>query len=76
MEVNDIKHGEDILELLLQPSSYVDFNRIHEVLHISRRTFFYALKKINHYLDDNDLDTIQNVKGLVIIFLMTQSTLY
>ncbi len=42
MEVNDIKHGEDILELLLQPSSYVDFNRIHEVLHISRRTFFYA----------------------------------
>ena len=34
MEVNDIKHGEDILELLLQPSSYVDFNRIHEVLHI------------------------------------------
>lgn len=45
MEVNDIKHGEDILELLLQPSSYVDFNRIHEVLHISRRTFFYALKK-------------------------------
>ncbi|MGA3421334.1 BglG family transcription antiterminator [Lactiplantibacillus plantarum] len=64
MEVNDIKHGEDILELLLQPSSYVDFNRIHEVLHISRRTFFYALKKINHYLDDNDLDTIQNVKGV------------
>lgn len=64
MELTEIKHGEAIIDLLLEPKTYVSFIKFHEVLHISRRTFFYTLKKLNAYLDEHDLDMVQNMKGV------------
>lgn len=53
-----------ILELLLQTEDYVDIAHIINTLRISRRTFFYTLKKLNIYLEDHDMDPVQNVKGV------------
>lgn len=64
MELSAIKHGEAIIRLFLEPKAYIDFDQINAALHISRRTFFYALKKINQYLDEQELDPVQNLKGV------------
>jgi len=64
LQLNDIKHSDAIINLLLGPKVYVSFNVINEKIHISRRTFFYTLKKINAYLETQDLDPIQNLKGV------------
>lgn len=64
MSLDTIKHGESVLNLLLGPQVYISFDKINSALHISRRTFFYTLKKLNLYLVDRNLDPIQNMKGV------------
>ncbi|MFC6200562.1 BglG family transcription antiterminator [Lactiplantibacillus nangangensis] len=64
MSLETIKHGKAVLNLLLEPQIYVSFDKINSSLHISRRTFFYTVKKLNDYLADRDLDPIQNMKGV------------
>jgi len=64
LSLDTIKHGESVLNLLLGPQVYISFDKINSALHISRRTFFYTLKKLNLYLVDRNLDPIQNMKGV------------
>ncbi|KRM12604.1 PTS sugar transporter subunit IIA [Paucilactobacillus suebicus] len=64
MELEQIKHGQKIINELLNSSHYLTVEELQEKLHISRRSVFYAFKKINIFLDEQNVEPINNVKNL------------
>lgn len=62
--IDSIPHGRAILNLLQNTEHYITSLEIQEKLSISRRSFYYSLKKINTYLDHNHIEPIANLKGI------------
>lgn len=68
MDLSKIKHGDKIVNELLHANHYLTVGELQEKLHLSRRSVFYAFKKINALLIDNHIDPINNVKNLGYFF--------
>lgn len=64
LNFSQIKHADIILNLLINSESYLSISDILDSTLISRRSVFYTLKKINNELDENNIDSISNIKGL------------
>lgn len=58
------KHGNELLEILLTSSGYTTANFLQQHLHISRRSLFYLINKVNDELDQHAEFPITNVKKL------------
>ncbi len=56
------KHGNELLEILLTSSGYTTANFLQQHLHISRRSLFYLINKVNDELDQHAEFPITNVK--------------
>ncbi|MFU1795770.1 BglG family transcription antiterminator [Paenibacillus azoreducens] len=53
-----------ILTQLMNSETYTPIERITEKLHISRRTVYYDLEKINYWLEDHQLNPVEHVRSL------------
>ncbi len=58
------KHGNELLEILLVASGYTTADFLQQHLHISRRSLFYLINKVNDELDQHAEFPITNVKKL------------
>lgn len=58
------KHGNELLSILLSADSYVSADLLQQQLHISRRSLFYLISKVNTELDNQAKFPITNVKKL------------
>ncbi|WP_047998562.1 BglG family transcription antiterminator [Lactiplantibacillus herbarum] len=58
------KHGNDLLLLLLAANDYITADSLQQRLHISRRSLFYLINKVNEELDQKAEFPITNVKKL------------
>lgn len=65
IHINKIKHGEDLIYLLCRhPNDFISTSVILNKLQISRRTFYYVVKAVNQVLEENNLDSVINIKRL------------
>lgn len=55
------KHGDELLNLLINASRYLSLQELQDRLKLSRRNVFYILKKVNDELEQNNLDPIQRI---------------
>lgn len=53
-----------ILTHLMNSETYMPIERITEKLHISRRTVYYDLEKINYWLQDHHMNPVEHVRSL------------
>ena len=44
-----------ILEVLLKSEIYLSLQQISEILHVSKRSIYYDICRINEWLEDNDI---------------------
>ncbi|WP_027417853.1 HTH domain-containing protein [Aneurinibacillus terranovensis] len=52
-----------ILTHLLHAKSYVQLEEISEKIKVSKRTIYYDLEKINHWLKEQKLDPVQYIRS-------------
>jgi len=55
------KHGDKLLNLLINADRYLSLQELQDRLKLSRRSVFYVLKKVNDELEQNNLDPIQRI---------------
>lgn len=58
------KHGNELLAVLLTANGYLTADFLQQHLHISRRSLFYLINKVNDELDQRSEFPITNVKKL------------
>lgn len=52
-----------LLSHLVNSASYVPVKELMEKFNISRRTIYYDIEKINHWLQENNLSPVKHVRG-------------
>ncbi len=52
-----------ILEVLLKSEIYLSLQQISEILHVSKRSIYYDICRINEWLEDNDIPELETVRG-------------
>jgi mannitol operon transcriptional antiterminator len=57
------KRSTAILSYLVQVHAYVPVKELTEKFHISRRTIYYDIEKINGWLEENRLPTVKHVRS-------------
>lgn len=59
---------KEILRVLLNSENYITLPQLEEIFHISRRSIYYDLCRINEWLEDNGIKEIEVVrkKGIFI----------
>lgn len=59
---------KEILRVLLNSENYITLPQLEEIFHISRRSIYYDLCRINEWLEDNNIKEIEVVrkKGIFI----------
>lgn len=55
------KHGDELLNLLINAGRYLSLQELQDRLKLSRRTVFYILKRVNYELEQDNLDPIQRI---------------
>ncbi len=60
----NVKHGNDLINFLVNKDDYASLDELESQLGLSRRGIFYILKKINTSLSDDKLDNILNIAGV------------
>lgn len=63
MQFTKTKHGNALINELLQSTPAVPLETLKEHLKLSRRSIFYTIKKTNIELQQQNLDPIENVRG-------------
>lgn len=58
------KHGNELLSILLNAKKSVSTDALLQQLHVSRRSLFYLINKVNDELDERAEFPITNVKNL------------
>lgn len=58
-----IKHGNDLLNFLIEQSDYATIDDLKVQLNLSRRGVFYVLKRVNEALLADDLEPVTNILG-------------
>lgn len=54
---------KEILQLLLKSESHIPLQKISEALHVSKRSIYYDLCKINEWLSANGIPELEVVRG-------------
>lgn len=63
MKFTSTKHGNEIIHELVNATSITSLKTLEDHLNLSRRSIFYAIKRLNKELDMMGLDPIENVRG-------------
>ncbi|WP_251545763.1 BglG family transcription antiterminator [Limosilactobacillus caecicola] len=64
MEFKKVKHGKQLLNVLIKSPTAVSLETLETALKLSRRSIFYTIKKINETLTANGLDEVENIRGI------------
>ncbi|GKT04084.1 BglG family transcription antiterminator [Furfurilactobacillus entadae] len=59
----DIKHGNELLNFLVNKNTFATLTELEDHLSLSRRGVFYVIHKVNAVLSEDRLDTILNTTG-------------
>lgn len=62
MNFSQTRHGEQLINELLKSDSTVPLTTMIEHLHISRRSIFYTINRVNRELAASSLDEIENIR--------------
>lgn len=72
LKFTSTKHGNEIIHELIQSTSIISLETLEEHLGLSRRSIFYAIKRLNTELCTKGLDPIENIRGVG--YQLTQDT--
>lgn len=61
---SNVKNGNRLLDQLINQDSYLQLADIEKQLHLSRRSVFYLLKRLNKELVHQNLDPIANIHNI------------
>lgn len=64
MKFTSTRHGNEIINELIKSKSITSLETLKDHLNLSRRSIFYAIKKLNNELDEKGLDPIENIRGV------------
>lgn len=53
----------EILDILLKSENYLSLQKIADMLHISRRSIYYDICRINEWLEENGIAELETVRG-------------
>ncbi|MBU9788447.1 PTS sugar transporter subunit IIA [Lentilactobacillus sp. G22-6] len=58
------KHGNELLNILEESDSFIPATDLMDKLHLSRRSVFYLINKVNKELDGHELFGITNIQNM------------
>ncbi|WP_054746921.1 hypothetical protein [Lentilactobacillus rapi] len=58
------KHGNELLNILEESDSFIPATDLMDKLHLSRRSVFYLINKVNKELDSHELFGITNIQNM------------